>query len=440
MPGASRMDPSNAAGWNAPVDPRHAARCVRLAMAAGHLGEACPALLFHDLDRMRERIARLQAVFPANTLHALAIKANPLEGVLSEAVAAGAGLEAASQEEVWLAQAAGCPPGRIVFDSPAKTRLELRAAVAAGVCMNADNEHELARLDEILAGSPRGPHRVGLRVNPLVGAGAIGITSVGERGSKFGIATDDFGKVLTLYRRFPWLNGIHVHVGSQGSPLEHLVEAVRVAFDCVARIESDTGRSMAFIDIGGGLPARYELAKEPPTPEDYVQALRERVPALSRYDGALITEFGRAIQASCGWAVSRVEYVKESGGRRIAVLHLGADFLMRTVYQPANWPHRFLVLTASGELKESVAEPIDFAGPLCFAGDIVGTGLLLPRVEEGDLVVVCETGAYTLSLWSRHCNRAVPTVLGVRGGPSPSLEVLKPREEERDVRSLWSRP
>ncbi len=409
-------------------------------MQAGHLDDARPAVLFHDLDRMRLRIARLQAVFPANTLHALAIKANPLEGVLSEAAAAGAGLEAASQEEVWLAQAAGCPAQRIVFDSPAKTRTELRAAVSTGVCMNADNEHELARIEEILAGSPAMPRRIGLRVNPLVGAGSIGITSVGERGSKFGIATDDETKVLALYRRFPWLNGIHVHVGSQGSPLAHLVEAVRVAFDCVALIESETGRRMAFVDIGGGLPARYELSKEPPTPEDYMHALREQVPALARYQGMLITEFGRAIQASCGWAASRVEYVKETGGRRIAVLHLGADFLMRPVYQPANWPHRFMVLTATGELKEGPAERIDFAGPLCFAGDIVGTGLMLPRVEEGDIVMVCDTGAYTLSLWSRHCNRAVPTVLGVRSAPSLRLEVLKQREDERGVRRLWSRP
>ena len=70
---------------------------------------------------MRSRIAQLQSAFPKGTLHALAIKANPLVEVLREAVNAGAGLEAASIEEVHLALAADCPPERIVFDSPAKT-------------------------------------------------------------------------------------------------------------------------------------------------------------------------------------------------------------------------------------------------------------------------------------------------------------------------------
>jgi diaminopimelate decarboxylase len=434
---ASRTD---AVDWNTPVDTLHASRCVQLALASGHLGESAPAVLFHDLDRMCARIGQLQAAFPANTVHALAIKANPLLGVLGAAVAAGAGLEAASQEEVWLARAAGCPPQRLVFDSPAKTRTELQAALAASLCINADNEVELERIAALLPQLPGAPRRIGLRLNPLVGSGRIGITSVGERGSKFGIATDDQAYVLGLYRRYPWLDGLHVHVGSQGSPLAHLVAAVRVAFEHVALIESATGRRIAFVDIGGGLPARYELSSRPPGPQDYARALHEEVPALARYDGTLMTEFGRAIQASCGWAVSRVEYAKQSGGRRIAVLHLGADFLMRTVYQPQHWPHRFIVLNAAGEPKEAPLEPVDFAGPLCFAGDIVGTGLMLPRVEEGDFVLVCETGAYTLSLWSRHCNRAVPTVLGVRAQPDVRLEVLKRREDEQDVRRLWSAP
>ncbi|MGK4002185.1 hypothetical protein WMF31_06140 [Sorangium sp. So ce1036] len=60
-----------------------------------------PAVLFHDLGRMRARIARIRAAFPAGALHAVAIKANPLLEVLRAAVACGAGLEAASLDAFW---------------------------------------------------------------------------------------------------------------------------------------------------------------------------------------------------------------------------------------------------------------------------------------------------------------------------------------------------
>jgi diaminopimelate decarboxylase len=428
--------------WNDPVDIRRASRCVQLALESGLLSEATPALIFHDLDRMQARIAELQQVFPANTLHTVAIKANPLQAVLRNAVETGAGLEAASQEEVWLAQAAGCPPERIVFDSPAKTPGELNAAIAEGLCINVDNEWELARLNSLLQEHPTGPPaRIGLRINPLVGKGSIGITSVGSRGSKFGIPIDNRAAILDLYRRYSWLNGIHVHVGSQGSPLEHLVQAVKVAFEYVDLINQQAHRKqITFVDIGGGLPARYVPSHVPPTPRDYARALAAEVPKLSSFDGLLITEFGRAIQASCGWAVSRVEYLKETGGRKMAVLHLGADFLMRTVYQPEHWPHRFVVLTPAGEIKDTPLEPLDIGGPLCFAGDIIGTQVQLPRIDEGDFVMICDTGAYTLSLWSRHCNRAMPAVLGVRGDETIRLELLKAREREHEIVRLWSAP
>lgn len=427
--------------WNDPVDIQRISRCAALAVEAGLLCATSPSLLFHDLDRLQTRIAELQRVFPGNTLHTIAIKANPLIGVLKDAVALGAGLEAASREEVWLAQAAGCPSSKIVFDSPAKTADELQFALASGVCINADNEEELARLNALMQQGAGSISRIGLRVNPLVGSGSIGITSVGDHRSKFGVAVADRDVLFGLYLKYPWLCGVHVHVGSQGAALAQLVQAAGVAIECAEAINAQAGRrQVTFIDIGGGLPARYISSHSPPTPRDYARALTDECPMLLAFDGLLITEFGRATQASCGWALSRVEYVKEAGGRKLAVLHLGADFLMRTVYQPEHWPHRFAVLNPDGSVKSAPPEPTDLVGPLCFGGDVVGTGLSLPAIEEGDIVAVCDTGAYTLSLWSRHCNRAIPAVVGVRGEDPIEIQILKARETEREILMHWSAP
>ena len=57
----------------------------------------------------------------------------------------------ASPAELEHALRLGFVPHRIVLDSPAKTRRDLRRALAAGVRLNADNLDELERIDLILS-------------------------------------------------------------------------------------------------------------------------------------------------------------------------------------------------------------------------------------------------------------------------------------------------
>ena len=119
----------------------------------------------------------------------------------------------------------------------------------------------------------------------------------------------------------------------------------------------------------------------------------------------LVTEFGRALHAGCASAMSRVEYVKHVDGADVAVIHLGADFLMRPAYVPDAWRHRFGLLDGDGAVRDGDVGPWTIAGPLCFAGDVIGRGVPLPPVRPGDRIVIHDVGAYTLSMWSRHCSR-----------------------------------
>lgn len=73
------------------------------------------------------------------------------------------------------------------------------------------------------------------------------------------------------------------------------------------------------------------------------------------------------------YSLCRVEYTKWSGGRHIAVTHVGADLFMRACYLPDTWGLRVFICDSSGAPKEGqegvqlVAQ--DVAGPLCFQGD-----------------------------------------------------------------------
>lgn len=411
---------------------------LQRAIAAGYLTDAEPALVLHDLGCLRERLAALRASFPEGTLHAVAVKANPLLEVLRFLVGMGAGLETASAEEVALAIAAGCPPDRLVFDSPAKSWTDLRQALGLGIHLNADNLDELARIDALRREADN-RSTVGLRLNPMVGEGRILSTSTTGATSKFGTPlTADDPALLEAFRRHPWLTGVHVHVGSQGCSLELLVEAVRRTFEFVRRIHETLGRHpITTFDLGGGLPVAYRDTDAPPSVTQYADALRTAVPDLFQPPYRLVTEFGRHLQANCGWAASRVEYVKDVAGTRMAVLHLGADFMLRRAYHPQDWHHDFVVCDAAGRLKaDAERSPWTLAGPLCFSGDILGRGIPLPPIEPGDLVLIRDVGAYTMGMWSRHCSRGMPTVLGYEG-TSP-FRLLRARETPEDLVAFWS--
>ncbi|XHM96213.1 diaminopimelate decarboxylase [Peterkaempfera sp. SMS 1(5)a] len=381
---------------------------LREAVRAGLLGAGNPAAGFLDIDALLAGVADLHAAFagPAPVLHTFAVKAASLVPVLRVLAQAGMGCEVASPGELAQALAAGVEPQRIVLDSPAKTWEELEVALDAGVAVNADNLQEVERLAALLQRRGRRAAGVlGLRVNPQVGAGSIGAMSTASAHSKFGVPLRDPGareRVMAAFAAHPWLTRVHVHVGSQGCPLDLMAEGVEAAYRLAEDINRAAGRpQVTSIDIGGGLPVNFADDEVHPSFADYAGLLRTRVPGL--FDGrySLVTEFGRSVVAKHGFIAAVVEYTKESGGRRIAITHAGAHLATRTVFMPESWPLRVLARDAHGLPKPGPLMVQDVAGPCCFAGDLVAQARPLPELEAGDLVVLCDTGGYYVSTpWS----------------------------------------
>jgi len=407
---------------------------VEKALAAGMIREADTAVVFHDLDMLERRLGEVTAAFGPAALAAAAVKANPLPPVLAFLAGLGAGAEAASLPEVELALGAGFPAGRIVFDSPAKTLEELRFAVSLGLAVNADNLDEVERLGTVGVSLDRAP-RAGLRVNPQVGLGRIKATSVAGVYSKFGVPLADREAILAAFARHPWLEGLHVHIGSQGCSLDMLVAGVGAIYDLALEINARLGtRRVRRFDLGGGLPVAYCDTDDPPTPGVYAAALAKRCPGLFSGQFDLVTEFGRFLHAPCGLAISRVEYVKRQPGHNTAVLHLGADMFVRECYNPDLWTHGVTLLSPDGREKGGECRTWHLAGPLCFSGDFPVWQAKLPDVAPGDLVAIHDVGAYTLAMWSRYNSRQMPRILGFRQG---AFRVLREREEPGDLVRFW---
>ncbi|WP_300157383.1 diaminopimelate decarboxylase [Solidesulfovibrio sp.] len=407
---------------------------LRRALDAGMVREADTAFVLYDLDRLESRLAAVVAAFGAESLAAVAVKANPLPPVLAFLAGLGAGAEAASLPEIHLALEAGFPPGRIVFDSPAKTVEELRLALTLGIRVNADNFDELARIGDLAVAHGFRP-RAGLRVNPQAGLGRIRATSVAGRYSKFGVPMAEREAILAAFARYPWLDGLHVHIGSQGCPLDLLVAGVGAVYDLAGEVDRRCGEGrVRCFDLGGGLPVAYRDGDAPSTPRAYAAALADRCPDLFSGRFELVTEFGRFLHAPCAVAGSRVEYVKRQPGHRTAVIHLGADMFVRECYNPRNWPHRTRALTPDGREKTGRTAVWHLAGPLCFSGDFPVRRARLPDLAPGDIVVIEDVGAYTLAMWSRYNSRQIPRIIGARQG---RFSVLRERETPQDVMRFW---
>ena len=78
-------------------------------------------------------------------------------------------------------------------------------------------------------------------------------------------------------------------------------------------------------------------------------------------------------------------------------------------------------------------------GPLCFGGDIIARGVSLPAIDVGDWLVIRDVGAYTLSMWSRHCSRGIPAVIGYeRTADAITTRLLRRAESAADVVRFWS--
>jgi len=420
---------------------QRAAEAIHHALARGFLRPQDAAAVFHDLGLLDARLARIRAAFPPQTLHAVAIKANPLRRILERLRALDAGAEVASWPELRLALSAGFPPERIVFDSPAKTIEELRQALSAGVRVNADNLDEIERIAALRRELSSSASAVGIRINPQVGAGRIAATSTAAAYSKFGVALlERREELLHAFVEHDWLRGVHVHVGSQGCSLELLVEAVRRLVEFADEVEGEQREAGAFrvetIDIGGGLPIAYQPGDVEIPVEDYAAALRATCPALFEGRYGIITEFGRYLFAPTGWIASRVEYVKTVAGIPTAILHVGADILSRECQDPESWRHAISVHAPDGTPRLGGEERWNLAGPLCYSGDMPAVGVPLPRIHAGDFVVFHDTGAYALSMWSRYNSRQVPRVLGYES-PGWSFQVLKERERPEDVIAFW---
>ena len=362
----------------------------------------------YDADLFRARIGRFRAAL-GETPHLLcyALKANDALALVAVAAEEGLGADIVSGGELAQALRAGVPGGRIVFSGVGKRREEIRAALAAGV--RALNVESLGELDVVAAEAAAlgvvAP--VSVRLNPDVEADTHAYVATGSAASKFGLGVEEARAAYARAADDPALEpvGISFHVGSQLLDTAPVLAAAERAAALWRELAAG-GIRLGELDVGGGLGIAYDGGVEADV-DGYAAALADVARGLG---ATLVLEPGRWLVGPVGTFVTRVLYVKEAAGRRIAVCDGGMNDLIRPALYGAR--HPIAVVGGGGRPRGAV----DVVGPVCESGDFFALGVELPLPEPDDLVAIGQAGAYCRVMASAYNARPLCAEVMREGG------------------------
>ena len=368
---------------------------------------------------IEESFRRFDTAFaPVPHLVCYATKANSNLAILSVLAGLGAGADVVSGGELSAAIAAGIPAERIVFSGVGKTDAEIGEAARAGIlAFNAESEREIEKID-VAAARLGVTARVALRVNPDIDARSHPYISTGLKQNKFGVPIGRARDIYAQSRRLPHvaMTGIQAHIGSQIGDLEPLAETARELAQLATALAAD-GFRLETLDVGGGIG----IGRAAIEPEAYAAAI---LPHVSGLPFRLLVEPGRAIVGPAGALVTRVLYVKTNGEKTFVVTDAGMNDLIRPPLYGAVHP----IDPVAPPREDSMAA--DVVGPICETSDSFAKDLLLPRVEEGDLLAIGEAGAYGFAMSSNYNFRGRAAEVLVDAGV---LRVVRRRESFDDI-------
>jgi diaminopimelate decarboxylase len=349
-----------------------------------------------------------RALAPVDAQICFAVKANSNLSVLRMLAQCGAGADVVSGGELSRALRAGIAAERIVFSGVGKTRDELAQAISCGIAhINVESPAELETISRLSTALGR-PARILLRVNPGIDARTHAKITTGTAESKFGIPE---AMIPALYARAQSLPGIRLqglamHIGSQILAAAPFRQAFGRLAQLVRALRMD-GLAVSRLDLGGGLGMDYG-SDTPPDVAGYAAAIAD---CLTGLDCRLTVEPGRILVARAGLLLTRVVALKPAPQGCFVIVDAAMNDFMRVALYDAE--HRILPVRRR---PGAAVAPCHIAGPVCESSDVFARNRPLPPLQPGDLLAICDVGAYGAVLASTYNARPLVPELLVDGG------------------------
>lgn len=401
---------------------------VELDSLARRFGTPC---YVYSAGAIRAAYGRYQAGFSGANLNlslCYAVKANSNLEILRLLGELGAGADVVSAGELYRAFAAGIPAGKIVFAGVGKTAAEIDYALEKNIrAFNLESAGEMALLERRALELGQRGVGVSLRFNPDVEAHTHPYITTGKNSNKFGLPAATIRQLSQTIERSPALKlrGLQMHIGSQLLQVEPIVEAFEKLLDLAEQVETLTGQTLEYLDIGGGLGASY-TGEIPPRPAELAEALAAAMRKRNK-DYPLLAEPGRYLVAEAGTLLTEVLYLKtgEGEGVNFAIVDAGMNDLIRPALYQAS--HKIVPLQRPDK---ATGQTYEVVGPVCETGDWLGHGVPLPELSGGERLAILSAGAYGFTMASNYNSRPRPPEILVDGSVS---KVIRRRETFEDL-------
>jgi diaminopimelate decarboxylase len=354
----------------------------------------------YDAKAIRENARRLKKAFAWNKgFHEyFAVKAAPNPYLMKLLKEFGFGSDCSSMAELVLAEKVGNVGEEIMFTSNDTPAEEFRKAWELKAIINLDDithwDYLYEAIDgfgqEVLSDSDNRVFCCRYNPGPLKGGNAI----IGKpEEAKYGFTREQLFECYTRMKaagvkRF----GLHTMVASNELDPDYIIDTAKMLFELVNEISKTVGIDFEFVNIGGGIGIPYKPDQKAMDLE-YVgagiaKAYKEIIEANGLKPLNLYMECGRSITGPYGYLVSRVRHIKSTYR-----LYAGLDACMSNLMRPALYGayHEIIV---PGKENSGDTTVYDVTGSLCENNDKFAIGRVLPVLERGDYVVICDAGAH----------------------------------------------
>jgi diaminopimelate decarboxylase len=350
-----------------------------------------------------------------------AVKALPNPKILDLMKQIGFGFDCSSIAELLLSRNTGAVGEDIMFTSNNTALNEFEAAAAdGGSILNLDDISLVPKV-------PNMPKLICFRYNP--GDRRTGNSIIGNpTEAKYGVS---HAQLVDAYRaarerggeRF----GLHTMLASNELNHTYMVQTAQMLLEEVERISAALGIRFEFINIGGGLGIPYRPEQTPlnlTAMGAEITACFQDFKRRNGYAPALYMESGRYMTGPHGALV-----VTAINRKEIYRTYIGVDACMSALMRPALYDayHHISVLGKEQMPKTLTA---DVVGSLCENNDKFAVQRELPAIDDGDILILHDTGAHGHAMGFNYNGRLRPKELLLR--KDGSVELIRRAETVAD--------
>lgn len=355
---------------------------------------ATPFYLY-DEKGIRETARRVNKAFSWNKgfKEYFAVKATPTPGILKILHEEGCGADCSSYTELLMADAVGFKGDEIMFSSNDTPAEDFQLARKLNATINLDDITHIDFLERVADI----PDTVCCRYNPG-GHFAIANNIMDNPGdAKYGMTRE---QLTEAYKRLMAKGvkhfGLHAFLASNTVTNDYYPELARILFKVAVELKEETGASIEFINLSGGVGIAYR----PGQPQNDIMKIGEGV--RRAYEEVLVpagmgnvrlyTEMGRYMLAPYGALVSRVIHQKH-----IYKEYIGLDACAANLMRPAIYG-AYHHITVMGKENAPCDHKYDVTGGLCENNDKFAIDRMLPEINIGDLVFIHDAGAHGFAM------------------------------------------